>query len=117
MNQKFKSLALWIIPVVILMLVTWQIFTSGNSNSIQQTNNSAAISRNTAVSRMSYGRFIDYIDSGRVTAVDIYEGGRNAVVEAVDPELDNRVQKIRVDLPGLAPELINKLKEEGISFL
>ena len=49
-------------------------------------------------------------------AVDIYEGGQNAVVEAVDPELDNRVQRIRVDLPGLAPELINTLKDEGISF-
>jgi cell division protease FtsH len=65
---------------------------------------------------MSYGRFLDYVAAGRVTAVDIYDGGRNAVVEAVDPDLDNRVQRLRVDLPGLAPELINTLKEEGISF-
>ena len=33
-----------------------------------------------------------------------------------DPDLDNKVQRIRVDLPGLAPELINTLKKEGISF-
>ena len=65
---------------------------------------------------MSYGRFLDYVEAGRVTAVDIYDGGRNAVVEAVDPDLDNRVQRLRVDLPGLAPELINTLKSEGISF-
>ena len=104
MNQRFKALALWIIPLVILTLVTWQIFTSGNSESIKQSNNSSAATRNAAVSKMSYGRFIDYIDSGRVTSVDIYEGGRNAVVEAIDPELDNRVQRIRVDLPGLATE-------------
>ncbi len=116
MNQRFKSLAMWIIPLVILLLVTWQIVTSGNSGSIQQTNNSSAVTRNAAVSRMSYGRFIDYIDSGRVTSVDIFDGGRNAVVEAVEPDLDNRVQRIRVDLPGLTPELIERLKKEGISF-
>ena len=72
--------------------------------------------RNAAVARMSYGRFLDYVEAGRVTAVDIYDGGRNAVIEAVDPDLDNRVQRLRVDLPGLAPELVNTLKEEGISF-
>jgi cell division protease FtsH len=65
---------------------------------------------------MSYGRFLDYVEAGRVTAVDIFDGGRTAVVEAVDPDLDNRVQRLRVDLPGLAPELVNNLKEQGISF-
>jgi cell division protease FtsH len=72
--------------------------------------------RNAAVARMSYGRFLDYVQAGRVTAVDIYDGGRTAVIEAVDPDLDNRVQRLRVDLPGLAPELVNKLKDQGISF-
>jgi cell division protease FtsH len=38
------------------------------------------------------------------------------VIEAVDPDLDNRVQRLRVDLPGVAPELVNNLKEQGISF-
>merc|ERR1711985_131217 len=31
-------------------------------------------------------------------------------------DLDNKVQRLRVDLPGLTPELINNLKTEGISF-
>jgi len=31
--------------------------------------------------------------------VDLYEGGRTAIVEAIDTELDNRVQRLRVDLP------------------
>jgi cell division protease FtsH len=48
--------------------------------------------------------------------VDIFDGGRTAVIEAVDPDLDNRVQRLRVDLPGVAPELVNNLKEQGISF-
>ena len=58
----------------------------------------------------------DIDGNGRVTSVDIYEGGRNAIVESVDPEIDNRVQRLRVDLPGLAPELVSSLKDEGISF-
>ena len=40
--------------------------------------------RNSAVARVSYGRFLDYINSGRVTSVDIFEGGRNAVIETID---------------------------------
>ena len=59
---------------------------------------------------------MDYINSGRVTSVDIFDGGRNAVVETIDSDLDNKVQRFRVDLPGLTPELINNLKNEGISF-
>ena len=98
------------------LLLAWQILGSGPSNDLKSTNGTTVAPRNAAVARMSYGRFLDYVESGRVTSVDIYEGGRNAVVEAVDPELDNRVQRLRVDLPGLAPELIDTLKEEGISF-
>lgn len=65
---------------------------------------------------MSYGRFLDYVDSGRVNSVDFYNSGRSAVVEIVDADLDNRVQRLRVDLPGIAPDLLNKLKQESISF-
>ena len=66
-----------------------------------------------AVARVSYGKFLDYINSGRVTSVDIFEGGRNAVIETIDSDLDNKVQRLRVDLPGLTPELINNLKNGG----
>jgi len=65
---------------------------------------------------MTYGRFLNYLDAGRVTAVDFYEGGRTAIVEAVDPDLDNRVQQLRVDLPARAPELVTRLRESGISI-
>ena len=61
------------------------------------------------MARVSY-KILDYINSGRVTSVDIFEGGRNAVIETVDSDLDNKVQRLRVDLPGLTPELINILK-------
>ncbi|GAB4463381.1 MAG: ATP-dependent zinc metalloprotease FtsH2 [Elainellaceae cyanobacterium] len=72
--------------------------------------------RNTASTRMTYGRFLEYLDAGRVTSVDLYEGGRTAIVEAVDPELDNRIQRLRVDLPGNAPELVSRLRTDSINF-
>ncbi|ERT07068.1 ATP-dependent zinc metalloprotease FtsH 2 [Lyngbya aestuarii BL J] len=74
------------------------------------------MSNNTASTRMSYGRFLDYLNAGRVTSVDLYDGGRTAIVEAVDPQLDNRVQRLRVDLPNNTPELISRLRDAQISF-
>ncbi len=115
MNQRWRLLVLWFLPLFMAVFLAWQALGGGKTVNLN-TEGTTTVPRNTAISRMSYGRFLDYVDAGRVTAVDIYDGGRNAVVEAVDPELDNRVQRIRVELPGLAPELINTLKEEGISF-
>jgi len=112
MNQRCRVLALWLLPLAVVAFLGLQVLRSGNLG----PNAPTAAPRNTAVARMSYGRFLDYVEAGRVTAVDIYDGGRNAVIEAVDPDLDNRVQRLRVDLPGLAPELVNNLKEQGISF-
>merc|ERR1711871_698533 len=103
------------LPITVALLLALQFFGSGALSNLKPGGPTEA-PRNTAVARMSYGRFLDYVEAGRVTSVDIYDGGRDAVVEAVDPDLDNRVQRLRVDLPGLAPELINTLKTEGISL-
>ena len=115
MNQRWRQIILWGLPITIALVLAWQVLGSGGLNGLKPGGPTVA-PRNTAVARMSYGRFLDYVAAGRVTSVDIYDGGRDAVVEAVDPDLDNRVQRLRVDLPGLAPELINTLKDEGISF-
>jgi len=115
MNQRWRQIALWVLPIGVALLLGWQLIGNGGVKTLNP-NGPTVAPRNAAVGRMSYGRFLDYVDAGRITAVDIYDGGRNAVVEAVDPEIDNRVQRLRVDLPGLAPELINTLKQEGISF-
>ena len=116
MNQRWRIIALWLLPVGVGLFLLWQIIGGGGGMNTVSPDGPTGAPRNTAITRMSYGRFLDYVEAGRVTAVDIYDGGRNAVVEAVDPEIDNRVQRLRVDLPGLAPELINTLKQEGISF-
>jgi len=73
-------------------------------------------SANTASSRMSYSRFLEYLDMGRVKKVDLYENGTIALVEAVSPELGNRVQRVRVQLPGLSQELLTKFREKKVDF-
>tara|TARA_B100000965_G_scaffold114673_1_gene94635 strand:- start:2083 stop:3996 length:1914 start_codon:yes stop_codon:yes gene_type:complete len=115
MNPKFKTILLWLLPIVLVIGLSWQLLSNNNVDSLK-SNGTTIAPKNAAVARMSYGRFLDYIEAGRVTSVDIYEGGRNAVVETVDSDLDNKVQRLRVDLPGLTPELINTLKNGGISF-
>ncbi|KAK0590530.1 hypothetical protein LWI29_028459 [Acer saccharum] len=67
-------------------------------------------------SRMSYSRFLEYLDKDRVTKVDLFENGTIAIVEAISPELGNRVQRVRVQLPGLSQELLQKFREKNIDF-
>ncbi|KMZ59079.1 ATP-dependent zinc metalloprotease FtsH 4 [Zostera marina] len=65
-------------------------------------------------SRLSYSRFLEYLDKGRVKKVDVYENGTIAIVETLSP--DNREQRLRVQLPGLSQELLQKLRERNIDF-
>ncbi|XP_022877306.1 ATP-dependent zinc metalloprotease FTSH 2, chloroplastic [Olea europaea var. sylvestris] len=67
-------------------------------------------------SRMSYSRFLEYLDKDRVTKVDLFENGTIAIVEAISPELGNRMQRVRVQLPGLNQELLQKFREKNIDF-
>ena len=67
-------------------------------------------------SRMTYGRFLEYLEMGWVKQVDLYDNSRNAIVQASSPELGNRPQTIRVEIPVGASQLIQKLKEYNIDF-
>ncbi|KAL6561618.1 ATP-dependent zinc metalloprotease FTSH 2, chloroplastic [Orobanche minor] len=67
-------------------------------------------------SRMSYSRFLEYLDKDRVKKVDLFENGTIAIVEAISPELGNRVQRVRVQLPGLSQELLQNFREKNIDF-
>jgi cell division protease FtsH len=53
---------------------------------------------------------------GWVKQVDLYDNSRNAIVQASSPELGNRPQSIRVEIPVGASQLIQKLKEYNIDF-
>jgi cell division protease FtsH len=115
MNQRWRLLVLWLLPLGVAVFLGWQLIGSGGPSALAPSPSTSA-PRNSAIAPMGYGRFLDYVEAGRVNSVDIYNGGRSAVIETVDPDLDNRVQRLRVDLPGLSPELINTFKQQGISF-
>ncbi|CAD6339735.1 unnamed protein product [Miscanthus lutarioriparius] len=67
--------------------------------------------------RMSYSRFLDYLNAGAVRKVDFFENGTVAVVELDDPALAaSRVHRVRVQLPGLPAELVRKLRDRGVDF-
>lgn len=107
MKLSWKTILLWTLPALVVGFFLWQgTFATATGN----------IGNNTATTRMTYGRFLEYLDSGRVVSVDLYEGGRTAIVQALDPELENRVQRLRVDLPANSPDLIARLRDSKISF-
>ncbi|MFZ4665390.1 MAG: ATP-dependent zinc metalloprotease FtsH2 [Prochlorotrichaceae cyanobacterium] len=107
MKFSWRVLVLWALPVLVIGFFLWQSSFGGETIGTTQ---------NRANSRMTYGRFLEYLDAGRVKTVDLYDFGRTAIVEAVDPDLNNRTQSLRVELPGSTPELIARLRESGINF-
>ncbi|KAM3115182.1 ATP-dependent zinc metalloprotease FtsH2 [Phormidesmis sp. 146-33] len=107
MKASWRTILLWALPALVIGFFLWQGSFAPNP---------ATVSKNTASTRMTYGRFLEYLDANRVKSVDLYDGGRTAIVEAIDPELENRLQRLRVDLPGNAPELITRLRESNINL-
>ncbi|MBD2112872.1 MULTISPECIES: ATP-dependent zinc metalloprotease FtsH2 [Cyanophyceae] len=107
MKFSWRVALLWTLPLLVIGFFLWQgAFSSAPAD----------MGRNAANTRLTYGRFLDYLDAGRVTAVDLYDGGRTAIIEAVDPDLDNRVMRWRVDLPGNSPDLVSRLRTANISL-
>nr|ARO91254.1 probable ATP-dependent protease [Rhodochaete parvula]ASK39664.1 cell division protein [Rhodochaete parvula] len=107
MKISWKKILLWSLPIIVIVFFIWQGFVAPNN---------ADIGKNVANSRMTYGRFLEYLEMGWIKKVDLYDSGHTAIIEAIGPELGNRVQRIRVELPATAPELINKLKQFKVDF-
>lgn len=107
MKISWKVILLWTLPALVIGFFLWQ--GAFGSSGIE-------IGQNTASTRMTYGRFLEYLDNDRVRSVDLYENGRTAIVAAVDPQLNNQLQQWRVDLPANSPELVSKLREAKVSF-
>nr|YP_009314599.1 Cell division protein FTSH [Liagoropsis maxima]SCW22853.1 Cell division protein FTSH [Liagoropsis maxima] len=107
MKLSWKTIMLWSLPFLVIGFFLWQGLL---------TPNASEINNNVTNSRMTYGRFLEYLDMGWIKRVDMYDNGHTAIVEALGPELGNRVQKIRVELPASAPELITKLRKAQIDI-
>ena len=108
MKFSWRTALLWALPALVIGFFLWQSSFASPTASVN--------SKNAASTRMTYGRFLEYLDASRVVSVDLYDEGRTAIVEAVDSELDNRIQRLRVDLPGNSPELISRLRKENINL-
>jgi cell division protease FtsH len=87
-----------------------------NVGGLDNNESKSEVSANVSSSRMTYGRFLEYLEMGWVKQVDLYDNSRNAIVLASSPELGNRPQSIRVEIPMGASQLIQKLKEYNIDF-
>lgn len=66
-------------------------------------------------SRMSYSRFLQYLDENAVKKVDLFENGTVAIAEIMNPAL-NKIQRVKIQLPGLPQELLRKLREKEVDF-
>jgi cell division protease FtsH len=113
MKFSWKTALLWTLPALLVGVFVWQAFFT----SVPTADNGV---RNTANSRMTYGRFLEYLDAGKIQKVDLFDGGRTAIVETnADmeiPGLGSRIQRARVDLPGSTPQFITQLRESKIDL-
>lgn len=99
---------LWLLPSLLIVFFLWQgVFSPANTS--PEMNNAAN-------SRMTYGRFLDYLEAGRIQKVDLFDGGQTAIIETSDMEIGGPIQRVRVALPGSAPQLIAKLREDKVDF-
>lgn len=111
-NLQKILIGLFVSACIFIGLKTFNVAGFDNETNAPQ----AEIASNTSSSRMTYGRFLEYLEMGWVKQVDLYDNSRNAIVQASSPELGNRPQSIRVEIPVGASQLIQKLKEYNIDF-
>ena len=104
MKLSWRTILLWTLPALVVGFFLWQ----GTF-----ANRAANVGSNTANTRMTYGRFLEYLDADRIQSVDLYDGGRTAIVQVRDPDVD-RILRSRVDLPLNAPELISQLRDANV---
>jgi cell division protease FtsH len=113
MKFSWKTVLLWTLPALLVGVFVWQAFFA----SVPAAESGV---RNTANSRMTYGRFLEYLEAGKIQKVDLFDGGRTAIVETnADmeiPGLGDRIQRARVDLPGSTPQFITQLRESKIDL-
>jgi cell division protease FtsH len=113
MKFSWKTALLWTLPALLVGVFVWQAFFA----SVPTAESGV---RNTANSRMTYGRFLEYLEAGKIQKVDLFDGGRTAIVETnADmeiPGLGSRIQRARVDLPGSTPQFITQLRESKIDL-
>ena len=105
-----------LISTITLGLKKFNILNFFNFATPQESSTEMQLNQNKISTRMTYGRFLEYLEMGWIKQVDLYDNSRNAIVQAASPELGNRPQTLRVEIPVGASQLIQKLKEYNIDF-
>ena len=105
-----------LISTITLGLKKFNILNFFNLATPQESSTEIQLNQNKISTRMTYGRFLEYLEMGWVKQVDLYDNSRNAIIQAASPELGNRPQTLRVEIPVGASQLIQKLKEYNIDF-
>nr|YP_002327499.1 cell division protein [Vaucheria litorea]B7T1V0.1 RecName: Full=ATP-dependent zinc metalloprotease FtsH [Vaucheria litorea]ACF70915.1 putative cell division protein FtsH [Vaucheria litorea] len=103
-NKIIMLISLFLLEVIDSQIISNNII--NNFNTKQNSNNI----------KMTYGRFLEYLDMGWIKKVDFYDNGRIAIIEASSPELGDRLQKIRVEIPVGDSPLIVKLRTAKVDF-
>jgi cell division protease FtsH len=116
MDRNLLQKILIALFLIAALIVGAKTFTFGNFAKTEVRNEKLEVNSTLSSSRMTYGRFLEYLEMGWVKQVDLYDNSRNAIVQASSPELGNRPQAIRVEIPVGASQLIQKLKEYNIDF-
>ena len=114
-RNNLRNILIGILIALAITIGAKQFNFTENINTPLQSNN-GELNQNLVTSRMTYGRFLEYLEMGWVKQVDLYDNSRNAIIRASSPELGNRVQTIRVEIPVGASQLITKLKDYDINF-
>nr|UNJ15503.1 cell division protein [Cyanidiaceae sp.] len=105
MKKQWKKIVLLILPVMIGIIILPSFLSYSQD-----------IKQNWSSSRMTYGRFLEYIDMNWIRKVDLYDNARTAIVEIINPDVNNEEQLVRVELPTFSSELISKLKQKLVDF-
>ena len=80
-------IGLFLIACVLIGIKKFDVLELDNS---QIGTGKVEVNSNVSSSRMTYGRFLEYLEMGWVKQVDLYDNSRNAIVQAPNLEIDHK---------------------------
>ena len=113
-SKTIKRNMIYLILASISVFILWKGY--GNFEQIKFVIPDNRITNISTNSEMMYSQFLEYLEMNWVTKVDFYNNSRMALIQAISPELGNRPQIIRVEIPLGATQLMTKLRNANIDF-
>ena len=83
MNNRWRLIALWALPIALVVFFGLQVVRGGGP--MQAANGPTEAPRNSAVARVAYGRFLDYLEAGRITAVEVSDVAAQPLLKQLTP--------------------------------